>query len=259
METIAVIGGTGKEGKGLAYCWARAGYRVLIGSRLAEKALAAAAELQEMLGKEGQVAGMINSEAAEAASILVVTVPFSVHKEMLETIKPYVGGKLVVDVTVPLVPPKVTRVQLPPAGSAAQEAQQILGEGIEIVSAFQNISYEHLIRKRDEPAGPRQGAEAAGPRHPQGVLREGAPQAAASPVGTFVQKIDAAWLKKQLAGQMKFEILTWRSLSVRFMRAVILPALGGRLWLRLLFWLEDLFPHYFGENGQYPLVVIWKK
>jgi NADPH-dependent F420 reductase len=164
METIAVIGGTGKEGKGLAYCWARAGYRVLIGSRLAEKALAAAAELQEMLGKEGQVAGMINSEAAEAASILVVTVPFSVHKEMLETIKPYVGGKLVVDVTVPLVPPKVTRVQLPPAGSAAQEAQQILGEGIEIVSAFQNISYEHLIRKRDEPVDPRQGAEAAGPR-----------------------------------------------------------------------------------------------
>jgi SAM-dependent methyltransferase len=110
-----------------------------------------------------------------------------------------------------------------------------------------------------QPADPRQGAEAAGPRHPQGVLREGAPQAAASPVGTFVQKIDAAWLKKQLAGQMKFEILTWRSLSVRFMRAVILPALGGRLWLRLLFWLEDLFPHYFGENGQYPLVVIWKK
>ena len=144
-----MIGGTGKEGKGLAYCWARAGYRVLIGSRLAEKALAAAAELQEMLGKEGQVAGMTNPEAASAASILVVTVPFGVHKEMLEAIKPYAGGKLVIDVTVPLVPPKVTRVQLPPAGSAAQEAQQILGEGMEIVSAFQNISYEHLMK--DEP------------------------------------------------------------------------------------------------------------
>jgi SAM-dependent methyltransferase len=96
--------------------------------------------------------------------------------------------------------------------------------------------------------GPRQGAEPA----------RGAAQAA-SPVGTFVQKIDAPWLKKQLTGQMKFEILVWRSPSVRFLRAVILPALGGRLWLRLLFWLEDRFPHYFGENGQYPLVVIWKE
>jgi SAM-dependent methyltransferase len=86
-----------------------------------------------------------------------------------------------------------------------------------------------------------------------------AASASGAPAGTFVQKIDAAWLKKRLAGQMKFEILVWRSLSVRFLRAVIHPALGGRFWLRLIFWLEDRFPHFFGENGQYPLVVIWKE
>lgn len=149
LETIAIIGGTGKEGKGLAYSWARAGYRVLIGSRLAEKALAAAAEVQEKLGGQGRVAGMTNLEAAAAAAIVVVTVPYAVHREMFESLKPFMAGKLVVDVTVPLVPPKVTRVQMPPAGSAAQEAQQILGEGVEVASAFQNISYEHLMK--DEP------------------------------------------------------------------------------------------------------------
>ena len=78
------------------------------------------------------------------------------------------------------------------------------------------------------------------------------------PTGTFVQKTGAAWLKQRLKGQMKFEIRVWRSLSVHFMRAVILPGLGGRFWLHLVYWLEERFPHYFGEKGQYPLVVIWK-
>jgi NADPH-dependent F420 reductase len=149
LETIAIIGGTGKEGKGLAYSWAKAGYPVMIGSRQAEKALAAAAEVRERLAGRGQVVGVTNPEAAQTGSIVVVTVPFSAHREMLESLKPYVSGKLVIDVTVPLVPPRVTRVQMPPAGSAAQEAQQILGEGVEIASAFQNISYEHLMK--DEP------------------------------------------------------------------------------------------------------------
>jgi 8-hydroxy-5-deazaflavin:NADPH oxidoreductase len=148
-EIIAVIGGTGKEGKGLAYCWARAGYRVLIGSRQIEKAQAAASDVLEMLGGQGQVKGMTNPEAAEAAQIVVVTVPYTVHRDMFENLKPWMAGKLVVDVTVPLVPPKVTRVQMPPAGSAALEALQILGEGVELASAFQNISYEHLLK--DEP------------------------------------------------------------------------------------------------------------
>lgn len=77
------------------------------------------------------------------------------------------------------------------------------------------------------------------------------------PTGTFIHKQDAAWLRQQLQG-MDVEIRCWRSVNVRFLRAVIHRTLGGRFWLRLLFWLEERFPHYFGEKGQYPLVVIRK-
>lgn len=79
------------------------------------------------------------------------------------------------------------------------------------------------------------------------------------PTGTFVQKLDAAWLKGEIGSQMPIEIRVWRSVSVRFLRAVIHEALAGRFWLKLLFWLEDRFPHYFGERGQYPLIVIRKE
>ena len=145
MMTIAVLGGTGKEGKGLAYRWAKAGYRVLIGSRTPEKAILAAAEIIEMLDGAGSVVGMSNPEAARQANIVVLTVPYAAHRDTLESIKDEVKGKLFIDVTVPLVPPKVTKVQMPAAGSAAQEARQILGEGVEVVAAFQNISHEHLL------------------------------------------------------------------------------------------------------------------
>ncbi len=144
LLTIAVLGGTGKEGRGLAYRWAKSGYRVIIGSRTAEKAKSAAADLNEMLGKE-TVIGMENMEAAQAADMLVLTVPYNAHTSTLETIRDAAQGKILVDVTVPLVPPKVTKVQMPPAGSAAQEAQSILGEDVNVVAAFQNISHEHLF------------------------------------------------------------------------------------------------------------------
>ncbi len=81
---------------------------------------------------------------------------------------------------------------------------------------------------------------------------------AAEPKGTFIQKQNAAWLRAQLDGKMEYKILVWRSVNMHFLRALIHPKLGGRLWLRLLFWLEERFPRYFGENGQYPLVVIYK-
>lgn len=149
VKTIAILGGTGKEGKGLAYRWAKAGYDIIIGSRQAEKAWAAAEDLRQYPGLAEKISGSTNEEAAQKADLLVLTVPYSAHIAMCEAIKPYVQGKIFIDVTVPLVPPKVTRVQLPPAGSAALEARQILGEGVEIVSAFQNISYEHLLH--DEP------------------------------------------------------------------------------------------------------------
>jgi hypothetical protein len=147
--TIAVLGGTGKEGKGLAYRWAKAGYPVIIGSRQAEKAEAAAAELQVRLGGQAQLSGLENTAAAAAAQVLVLTVPYPAHAATLMTIHAAAQGKLLVDVTVPLAPPKVTKVQMPPAGSAAQEARQLLGAGVEVADAFQNISYERLMD--DEP------------------------------------------------------------------------------------------------------------
>jgi NADPH-dependent F420 reductase len=149
VHKIAILGGTGKEGKGLAYRWARAGYQVMIGSRTVEKAQAAAAEINELLSGKNQVSGLANIEAAQQADLAVLTVPFVVHQEMLNLIKPYVQGKILIDVTVPLVPPRVTKVQMPPAGSAAMEAQQILGEDVLVVSAFQDISYEHLLNDEE--------------------------------------------------------------------------------------------------------------
>lgn len=151
LYTIAVLGGTGKEGKGLAYRWAKAGYKVIIGSRAAEKAQAAAAELSERLGGNAAIEGMENLPAAQKADIVVLTVPYAAHRETLLAVREALQGKILIDVTVPLVPPKVTRVQMPPAGSAAQEAVEILGEGTQVVDAFQNISYEHLMHDGEVP------------------------------------------------------------------------------------------------------------
>jgi NADPH-dependent F420 reductase len=144
-KTIALIGGTGKEGKGLAYRWLKSGYRVIIGSRQQEKAAAAAAELQGLFQQAVDVHAMTNIDAATQADYVVLTVPYGAHRDTLETLKPYLAGKVLIDVTVPLVPPRVTRVQLPPAGSAAQEAQEIVGDVAQVVSAFQNVSYEKLL------------------------------------------------------------------------------------------------------------------
>lgn len=149
LLSIAVLGGTGKEGKGLAYRWARAGYHVLIGSRDPKKANAAAGEVREMLGGEISVNGLGNLEAAKEADIVVLTVPYSAHRSTLEAVRDELQGKILVDVTVPLVPPKVSTVQMPAAGSAAQEAREIVGEGVEVCAAFQNISHEHLLDNAD--------------------------------------------------------------------------------------------------------------
>lgn len=149
IRTIAIIGGTGKEGKGLAYRWLKAGYCVLIGSRQEEKAVAAANDVKALLGGTGEVVGLLNPDAASKADLVVLTVPFSAHRATLEGLKDQLAGKILVDVTVPLVPPRVTKVQMPPAGSAAQEAQEILGESVTVVAAFQNISYEHLLQDDD--------------------------------------------------------------------------------------------------------------
>ena len=140
---IAVLGGTGKEGSGLALRWAAAGYDVTLGSRELEKAQRAAAELNTMLGQD-LVRGMTNRDAAAQADVVVVTVPYAAHAATIESVKDVAQGKVLVDVTVPLDPQNVRRVKMPAAGSASVEAQQLLGEGVKVVAAFQNISAEHL-------------------------------------------------------------------------------------------------------------------
>jgi NADPH-dependent F420 reductase len=148
-KTIAVLGGTGNEGPGLARLWAKSGrYKVIIGSRQAEKAENVATELNEQLG-QNLIRGMLNEEAAKAAGICVLTVPYSAQGPTLTTLRDVLQGKILVDVTVPLKPPRVSWVQLLPGGSAGQEAQAILGEGVRVVSAFQNISATHLAEDHD--------------------------------------------------------------------------------------------------------------
>lgn len=149
MLTIAVLGGTGKEGKGLAYRWAKAGYRVLIGSRLSERAVTVASEIMQLLEGSSSVVGTTNLEAAQQSDIVVLTVPYAAHRPTLESVKDALKGKLLIDATVPLLPPKVTKVQMPPAGSAAQEAKEIVGEDVQVVAAFQNISHELLLGEED--------------------------------------------------------------------------------------------------------------
>ena len=147
IGTIAIIGGTGKEGKGLAYRWVKAGYQVIIGSRSAEKAQTAVDEMAEMLDEEQRrlLSGQENAAAVRASQLAVLTVPYQFHKDILTALKADLAGKYLIDVTVPLVPPKVSTVQVPPEGSAAMQAQLILGEETAVISAFQNISFGLLL------------------------------------------------------------------------------------------------------------------
>lgn len=146
--TLAVIGGTGTLGSGLAKRWAAAGYGIVIGSRSADKAEAAAAALVAK-GDAPAPRGTSNTEAAKAGDIVILTVPWSNHDQILNEIKSQVAGKIVVDTTVPLVPPKVARVQLPPETSAALATQQRLGETARVVAAFHNVAAHKL--QRGEP------------------------------------------------------------------------------------------------------------
>ncbi len=139
LVSIAVLGGTGKEGSGLAMRWALRGYKVIIGSRDAERARQHAAEMNARLGGD-YVVGMHNHEAATTADLVVLSVPYAAHQATLESVKDPLQGKVLVDLTVPLRPPKVRTVHLPEGGAAALEAQALLGEGVRVVSAFQTVS-----------------------------------------------------------------------------------------------------------------------
>jgi 8-hydroxy-5-deazaflavin:NADPH oxidoreductase len=140
---IAIIGGTGKEGKGLALRWANAGYEIIIGSRDAERAATAATELNTTLGKMN-VSGLSNADAARVADIVVLSVPYEAHAATLEMIADGTQGKILIDVTAPLDPENKKKTLRVPEGSAAQASQLRLGSNVRVVAAFQNISYTHL-------------------------------------------------------------------------------------------------------------------
>lgn len=142
--SVAVLGGTGDLGGGLAWQLCQVGYPVIIGSRGLEKAEASAAALKARAGSGVDVTGLANPEAAAEAGIVIMTVPFASAQPTLDSVRDVVQGKIFVDATVPLVPPKVMRVQLPEAGSAAKAAQEFLGEDVRVVSAFQNVAAAHL-------------------------------------------------------------------------------------------------------------------
>jgi NADPH-dependent F420 reductase len=149
LKTVAVLSGTGNEGPGLARKWAKSEkYKVIIGSRQAEKAERVAQELNEKLG-QNLIQGMTNEAAAKTADIGVLTVPYEAQGPTLRQLRELLQGKILIDVTVPLKPPKVSQVNIPPGGSAGQEAQAILGERVRVVSAFQNISATHLSEDHD--------------------------------------------------------------------------------------------------------------
>jgi NADPH-dependent F420 reductase len=138
---IGVIGGTGKEGSGLAVRWARAGHTVTIGSRDGARGVDAARKLSA-----GGVAifGGDNVEACGVADVVVLSVPYAAHAATLEAIKPAISTQILVDLTVPLKPPQVRRVHLPPGRAAALEAHGILGAGSKVVAALHHVSSVHL-------------------------------------------------------------------------------------------------------------------
>jgi 8-hydroxy-5-deazaflavin:NADPH oxidoreductase len=149
---IAVIGGTGAEGSGLALRWAAAGYPVIIGSRSQEKAESAAAELAAQLPPgSAPLTGAANAGAASQAEVVVLSVPYSAQADTVAQVVAASQGKVFITVVVPLKPPKVSVVWQPDGGSAANEAQAQLGEQVQVVAAFQNISAEHLKDLSWEP------------------------------------------------------------------------------------------------------------
>jgi NADPH-dependent F420 reductase len=147
LPTLAILGGTGKEGSGLALRWASVGYPVIIGSRQAEKAQAAAAELNARLGAQA-VQGMENSAAARLADICVLTVVHAAHQAALQDLKLQLQGKILVDATA-RVDYQNPHPPSPPA--AAQLAQELLGSGVRVVAAFQNVPANILKKNLNRP------------------------------------------------------------------------------------------------------------
>jgi NADPH-dependent F420 reductase len=211
--SIAVLGGTGKEGGGLALRWAHKGHAVILGSRSAERAQEAAAAMNLTLGTN-LVSGMTTASAAAAADVVVLAVPYAVQQATALEVREHLDGKLFIDVTVPLVPPKVSRVQLPEGGSAVEAVQKLLGDKVRVVSAFQNISAHHLT-KLDEDVE-------------CDVLVCADDPAAADAVVALTQEIGlTAWNAGPLANSVVAEALT--SVLIALNRRYKVPGSGIRI------------------------------
>ena len=146
-RVIGIFGGTGALGSALSKKWSKAGHQVIIGSRNADKAISVAEEINAEIENDN-VTGSDLMETAKNCGIAVLAVPYFSHSETLNQIKPFLSGKILVDTTVPLSKP-VTKVNLPKNGSAALEAQMLLGEEVHVVSALQNIG-SHLVGSEEK-------------------------------------------------------------------------------------------------------------
>jgi NADPH-dependent F420 reductase len=149
---IAIVGGTGKQGTGLALRWARAGHSIAIGSRDAARARAHVATLVKAAGSPGgsgsgngsAIEGGDNAWAAAQGDVVVLTIPYEAHGDTVRAIRGEAARKIVVDVTVPLKPPKVSRVHIPAGQAAALESQALLGAETPVVAALHHVSASHL-------------------------------------------------------------------------------------------------------------------
>jgi len=139
---IAILGGTGALGSGLALRWAQAGHQVTLGSRDGARAAEVATQLSQKVRRK--ITGISNEEAAAGAELVVITVPYASHEATINSVQNHLTGKILIDVTVPLKPPKVRTVQLPEGGSVAKALQEKLGDSVKVVSAFQNVAATHL-------------------------------------------------------------------------------------------------------------------
>jgi NADPH-dependent F420 reductase len=139
---IAILGGTGALGSGLALRWAQAGHQVTLGSRDGARAAEVATQLSQKVSRK--ITGTSNEEAAAGAELVVITVPYANHEATINSVQSHLTGKILIDVTVPLKPPKVRTVQLPEGGSVAKALQEKLGDSVKVVSAFQNVAATHL-------------------------------------------------------------------------------------------------------------------
>ncbi len=139
---IGIVGGTGREGKGIAVRWARAGHDVVIGSRDGERAAAAAVELSALAGRT--VGGASNEDAVRAAEVVLLAVPYTAHGDTLRGLAGALAGKALIDITVPLAPPKVRVVHLPPGRAAALEAQALVGPSVRVTAGLHHVGSSEL-------------------------------------------------------------------------------------------------------------------